>query len=112
MTPFNIYLWGIVDPLRAGILTINIVLFSAAAFSAFTGFVEEDESFVSRAKRFFIFGCIAIALRGVIPSSQTIAAIVILPRISESQAIQRDLPDLYNAAVKKLKAELGVQAEK
>ena len=63
MTPFNIYLWGIVDPLRAGILAINIVLFSAAA-------------------------------------------------ISESQAIQRDLPDLYNAAVKKLKAELGVQAEK
>jgi len=48
MTPFNIYLWGIVDPLRAGILAINIVLFSAAAFSAFTGFVEEDESFVSR----------------------------------------------------------------
>ena len=45
-------------------------------------------------------GCI------LIPSSSTIAMMVVIPKIAESKAIQQDLPDIYELAIKTLKDEL------
>jgi hypothetical protein len=47
------------------------------------------------------------------PSSKTIAAMVVIPEIANSDVIKRDIPDIYEAAIGKLRAELGMQkAEK
>lgn len=40
------------------------------------------------------------------PSSNTIAMMLIIPKIADSKVIQQDLPDVYNAAVSALKAAI------
>jgi hypothetical protein len=40
------------------------------------------------------------------PSSNTVAMMVVIPQIADSKVVQQDLPDLYNAAVEALKANL------
>ena len=41
-----------------------------------------------------------------IPSSSTIAMMVVIPEIAHSKVVQQDLPDIYNAAVEALKNQL------
>ncbi len=53
------------------------------------------------------FGLLFAGLAVFLPSSNTFAAMVVIPRITESEAIQKDLPELYKAAVEKLKEELA-----
>ena len=43
----------------------------------------------------------------LIPTSNTIAMMVVIPEIAKSKVIQTDLPDLYNAAVSALKAAIA-----
>jgi hypothetical protein len=49
---------------------------------------------------------LAGALFTITPSSSGFAAMVIVPKIIESEAIQKDLPDIYKSAVEKLKESL------
>lgn len=44
--------------------------------------------------------------RTLTPSSSTIAMMVVIPQIAESKMVQKDLPELYNAAVEALKNNL------
>jgi hypothetical protein len=48
----------------------------------------------------------------LLPRSNTVAMMVVIPKIAESKAIQQDLPDIYNAAVDALKSKLVEQAKK
>lgn len=48
-----------------------------------------------------------VGLSAFLPSSNTIAMMVIIPEIAHSKVVQQDLPDIYNAAVKALKDQLA-----
>lgn len=57
-----------------------------------------------------LLGCLGglfFFLAAVIPTSNTIAMMVVIPEIAKSKVIQTDLPDLYNAAVSALKAAIA-----
>lgn len=57
-----------------------------------------------------IFGALAglfFFVSAFIPTSNTIAMMVVIPEIAKSKVIQTDLPDLYNAAVSALKAAIA-----
>jgi hypothetical protein len=45
-------------------------------------------------------------LGALVPTSKTIAMMVVIPAIANSKVIQQDLPDIYNAAVEALKSSL------
>lgn len=127
MNTFTIYLWGILDDVRIGciylicvaaVLAIAPILVIAATSGK--GYLETHEDYESRRQKecrpFFrftkIFLPISLALlmiRTLIPSSNTFAAIVIIPEITNSDVIKKDLPDLYKAAMDKLKESLEVE---
>lgn len=54
-------------------------------------------------------GFILLIMQALIPSSGTFAAMTIIPGIANSDVIKKDLPDLYQAAMDKLKESLGVE---
>lgn len=42
----------------------------------------------------------------LMPSSKTIAMMVIIPKLAESKALQQDIPELYDLALKSLKEQI------
>lgn len=121
MTTTMIYIWGIADNIGSAFTIIAIVgLVLAGVLLAISGIAKaesaEDETVAALIAGFnkaLTAGLIALVLAALMPSSKTIAAMVVIPEIANSDVIKRDLPDIYAAAIGKLKAELGVQeAEK
>ena len=117
MTTTVIYLWGIADDINAAALSIAVAGFIIAGFLLIASFAceaESDKEQSAAAMRGFrkalITGCVALTVTVLAPSSKTIAAMVVIPAIANSDAIKRDLPDIYNAAVNKLKEELGIKS--
>lgn len=92
-----IYFWGQADLIR-GLLLV------AGALSFFGMIVTADER--PKNKLPFWLMIIFTTLGGLFPSSNTIATMVILPEIVNSEVIQKDLPEIYKMAIEKLKAEL------
>ena len=117
MTTTVIYLWGIADDINAAALSIAVAGFIIAGFLLIASFAceaESDKEQSAAAMRGFrkalITGCVALTVTVLAPSSKTIAAMVVIPAIANSDAIKRDLPDIYNAAVNQLKEELGIKS--
>ena len=57
-------------------------------------------------KRSIAIGIPILTAWALMPSSKTIAAMVIAPAIANSEVIKRDIPDIYEAAISKLKEAL------
>ncbi len=126
MNAFTIYLWGIADGAKsaAGYLAFISTAFYAVVlisgfFSIFDKVPEsvpdnstskEDlathrSAITTTAKRVlarsmwaFLIPLFFVTLSTLLPDSKTIACMVIIPRIAESEAIQRDGPDMFRAA--------------
>lgn len=109
ISPFLIYLWQLADQARGFLMVITIIAGIAAGIGAMAFDLESWAKVVT--KRCGIaalcFGIAAI----LIPSSKTIAMMVVIPRLASSKAIQTDIPDLYNLAVDTLKQKLQAEAE-
>jgi len=58
---------------------------------------------------FFVVGALAATL---MPSTKTLCAMFVVPAIVNSQAVQKDFPELYALAVEKLKSQLTPELEK
>lgn len=106
VSPLIIYLWQLADSLRTTLALISL-LTGFAAFGV-TLFWRVEE--VAKAKKFVIllwllFSAL-LGLHTVIPSSKTIAMMVVIPAITNSEAVQKDLPEIYDLAVKSLKESL------
>ena len=105
ISPITIYLWQLADRLWPA-------LFFLAAVFAFVGFLllmaHYDEGYDTK-KPGFLFAATSVLLAGaaiLVPTSNTIAMMVIFPRIAESKVLQQDVPDIYNAAVQAVKDAL------
>lgn len=109
MSTFYIYLWTIIDGLREIISVIGVCCGIAIFVTCFASFLETTNPFElckDLRKTACIIGMSCLVLHALIPNSKNLALIYVLPRIAESQAIQKDLPELYNLALSNLKNKL------
>lgn len=111
MSAWMVYAWSQADTFRsvAGMLSSVALVF----VTMFGFFMHSDGEVVPR---WFRSVGIVAAIIGVAalfaPSSRTIALMYVLPRVAESDAIQRDVPELYRLAIDALKAELSEKVGK
>lgn len=96
---------------------------AVGAFIGIIGFiittVESDdieEPLLTRLQRIFgrllLAATVTACLATFIPSSKTIAVMVIAPAIVNSKPVQEDVPELYNLAVDALKSSLKDKVSK
>lgn len=111
ITPLTIYLWQLADQLKDFSKVVVIMLLISCAIVGFASTYPEMESDTRHGMwRWCRKLLIAAASFGftatLLPSSSTIAMMVVVPEIAHSKVIQQDLPDIYNAAVDALKNQL------
>ena len=49
---------------------------------------------------------LSLSVNALVPSSKTVAMMVVIPAIAQSKVVQKDLPDIYDIAVTALKGAL------
>ena len=112
MNPFLIYLWGIADSVGQFFAAASVVMLVACVMVAifFPLIAMEFKGVAKIIGTWFQRVIVAIVVSGLIgvliPDSKTIAAMVVIPVIAESDAIREDIPQLYGAAIEKLKESL------
>lgn len=118
--PLTIYIWQLADKLSEVSFTLSLIsgFFTAGALLACVATRVEDmedelKSITSKAAAVTMtLLTLFTASYTFIPSSSTVAMMVIIPEIANSKALQKDVPDIYNAAVDALKKQLAKEAEK
>lgn len=126
MNTFTIYIRGILDNVRgtciiligiaAALTIIPTIIFAESSGKepyetdlAYEGRRKKQAKILKLPKIFMPIGFILLIMQALIPSSGTFAAMTIIPGIANSDVIKKDLPDLYQAAMDKLKESLGVE---
>ena len=119
LSPLIIYLWGIADEANhvAFLFAAMTVLgFSVLSFGIAMGIEEFGEDSVKAilgARRICgIMMPVFVAISILMPSSKTIAIMVIAPAIINSEPIQKDLPELYDMALDAINSNLYPEPEK
>lgn len=110
ISPFAIYLWQLVDELRYSFDFAALAMVIVGGIALLIAIMEEQEKdhFVMIwAKRIFQIGIGFCIFGTFIPSSKTIAMMVVIPEITHSKAVEKDLPELYDLAMKALKEQLA-----
>lgn len=115
ITPLTIYLWQLADVIRdafgfPAIVLSLLSLIGAVIWAVLPREEWDDEESKRRFNRIrwaiTFISLVCSAGYVLIPSSKTIAMMVVIPKIAESKVIQKDLPDIYNAAIQALKDQL------
>lgn len=110
MSALLIYLVGIVDSIKNLLLicTICLAVYSLVAKILNVENCSEkgDDDYTGGGKASLISAIILSLILTFIPSSKVLATMIILPEIANSEVIKKDLPEIYNLAVEKLKTEL------
>lgn len=113
MTPFYIYLWGTVDNLRD--VAIGLIVFPLLVAVITSGVIlgmgdgledkllKQLEKLRKIAAYLLVLACL---IRALVPTSTTLACMIVLPEIAASKAIQKDAPELYNIAIEALKKSI------
>lgn len=124
MTPFTIYLWQQVDSiihcLDMFALPVSAIGFAGLLITTIALAVEGDDESVQ--KRFaparnaslatLLLSAFLSFTASIIPSSKTIAMMVAIPAIANSEPIQKDLPELYQLAKDALKEQITGKKDK
>lgn len=111
MNPFYIYLWGQADYFKAFFATLAFVVFVWEVGSVVYNYLEgDDKAGINKLRA--TLAALFLFIASAIPNSKTIAAMFVLPEIAKSKAIQEDLPEIYDMAIKQLKASISEKAEK
>lgn len=113
ISALTIYLWQLADSL-CGTLTVLSFVSGITALIASVGCAvvhgEGVDDLKAPAKRLATWcaGAFTVILlaKTLTPSSNTVAMMVVIPKLAESKVIQKDIPDLYNAAVEALKGAM------
>jgi len=113
MSAWTIYLWTrldtIVDVLEILWVCALIVVIGAWFITGMQCITEgEDEYKLGKraTKKFFWWIVLLGALIVVVPTSKEFAMIYVIPKVANSQVIQKDVPELYQMAVDALKEKL------
>lgn len=112
ISPLTIYLWQLADRLTLVASAASFIAGALLILCLLPGGNTEEERRYDRTntKRIgaFMFSIwlFTSSIWVFLPSSNTIAMMAVIPQIAESKIVQKDLPDLYNAAVEALKSSL------
>lgn len=121
ITPFTIYLWQLADKLSGTLSGLcwfsGMLMIVLCVIWLFLKIECEAEDSTMRRMSWAVCGGVAawlvcLSTYTLIPSSSTVAMMVIIPEIANSKALQKDVPDIYNAAVDALKKQLTKEVEK
>jgi len=109
----TIYLWQLADraiSASGASVFVTLIIVAASGFMMLFGHCENEPKALRAGKKIAKIGIPFLiffsAINTLVPSSNTIAMMVVIPKIAESKAIQQDLPEIYNAAVESLKEKL------
>lgn len=120
-----IYIWGII-PSIIGFFGFLTAIFAVLAIIAFvagadekhkvdnyhydseskSSMIDKSNRLFKRAKKMTVLSIISSMILTFIPNKETFAAMIIIPEIAKSDAIKKDLPEIYDMAIKKIKDEL------
>lgn len=111
MTPFDIYLWQQADtvicilavPSWITVIVASVIWF---VFGAHSPICEDFKLTAKSALKAIKIALPVALLAALIPSSKTIAMMVAIPAIANSEPIQKDLPELYQLAKEAIKEQL------
>jgi hypothetical protein len=101
------------DILRGLVLTGLVLSGFVSVITAALGivtFVEDEPEDNLKCRKIFrptawLFGLFCFLIL-IIPSSKDFAMVYVIPKVANSQMIQKDIPDIYNLAVSAFKAKL------
>lgn len=102
---FLIWVFGIVSILGALITSCNPAAKFSDNYDEEEGKIEKGK-FLKFFKRLYIFHVIFFVFYIAVPSSKTIACMYVIPEITNSKAIQKDLPEIYDMAISALKENI------
>ena len=116
-SPFTIYLWQQADEFRSVCSFLAISSFVGLVLAIVVWAVGTTGGEDPEARRMVALSKVAIricafiavpfgAIRTITPTSDTIAMMVVIPQITQSSVVQKDIPELYRAAVEALKNQL------
>lgn len=118
LTPFNLYLWQLANKvimaalIFAAISTLYTILVLGPA-----GSEVEKEDYPAFIKRWRVKLSATLALVFALvciftPSSKDLAVMFVIPAIAKSDFAKKDMPELYEMALEKLKSELQPKGAK
>ncbi len=120
MTALDIYLWQQADSIQSffapfsffGIAIGAIGTIITAVLSHWTHEIEKEAVIALKRTRrvttiVLVIGVLSYTASCFLPSSKTIAMMVALPAIANSEPIQKDLPELYQLAKDALKEQIA-----
>lgn len=106
MTPFTIYLWQSADSVELSFGMLAVLALTASCILWAIFLVEKMDHLRKPAIIALSVGLASWALAVLIPSSKTIAMMVAIPAIANSEPIQKDIPELYQLAKEALKEQI------
>lgn len=112
LTPLTIYLWQLADQISgaASILALFAGAILAIVFTIGYGIQSDFPAAAPELKAMRVISGIlfplSIAVAAFTPSSDTVAMMVVIPQITESSVVQKDIPELYNIAIEALKKQI------
>lgn len=110
LSPFIIYLWGITDAIGhvfEFLAVGSVILMTVFGIITIAAHADKCEE-IAKLFRWPLFCSVIAALifvpiQSLIPSSKTVALMVVVPAILNSEPIQKDLPEIYRMAKDALK---------
>ena len=107
LSPWIIYLWGLADEIKclfgiSAFLSITVTI----VYCIWKGMGDGEIRNLKFLKNLIIISFVLGLSSAFIPSSKTIAIMVVAPAIINSKPIQKDLPELYSVAIEALKNSL------
>ena len=109
ISPLTIYLWQLADQLLSALgIATTISFVTLVVLLIFSTCPCDSVSTTCKAsiKKSLLAVFVIGGFKVIVPSSNTIAMMIVIPEIAHSKVVQQDLPDIYNAAVKALKDQL------
>ena len=111
ISSIHIYLWQIADTAQfmvsflviAGIILSVVLIIIKIALS---NEPEEQARFTKYAPLTWKLTSFIFLVRLFIPSSEAIAVMVVVPKLVNSEVVQKDIPELYSIAIEALKSKL------
>ena len=119
LSPFLVYLWAIADDIKLCFFSIFCISAVALFFISMSYGIEYEDDKNSLRTRAHIYiikwlsliTIITMAVSVLVPSSKSIAIMVIVPAIVNSEPVQKDIPDLYKIGVEALKESLTTKKQ-
>ena len=108
---FTIYLWQLSGDVKGSTEGMAAFCFISLIITMLVRLIahmhEEETPKLDRAiKPIVLIGLLSGVISTFLPTPNTIAMMVVIPKITESKVIQTDVPEIYNAAIKALKEQI------